>query len=346
MILTATNERVQSYLLANKPPTTKAKETRLDLFKQLIQKKIGVFLSELFPRKQEQVLDEILYLTSGSGIAKIGADRLAERADVSARTISTVVNKLKKTDQFIVARINNGQAGKYIFVDKLHPNFKEIMNVVFNIDAYQLAYQFASLEKSETVDTTDSNGDILGSNHLSSIINTSFLNNKYNNNQLDNDAVQEIQKEIDNEPVMDLNEQQKMIEQYATNEYQKLYFKTMNMIPLHEEIMSSLYKMALRVGSDATNKHFHAAKTATLELNMQLHQRTTNIRESVISLFTTMYKNLLNQQLVPEAGETPIKIESNKIVFYNWLDEREFDVPKTNVSIPESKYFYNWLDER
>lgn len=345
MILTASNERVQSYLLANTPPSTKAKETRLDLFIQLIQK-AGGFLSELFPRKQEQVLDEIIYLTSGSGIAKIGADRLAERADVSARTLSTVVNKIKTTDQYIVARINNGRAGKYIFVDKLHANFKEIMDVVFNLDASQHAYQFASLEKSETVDTTALNIDNSGSNHLSSIINTSSLNNKYINNQIDNEAVQEIQKEIVNEPVMDLNEQQKMIEQYATNEYQKLYFETMNTFPLHEEILSSLYKLALRVGSDATSKHFHAAKTATMELNMQLHQRTTNIKESMISLFTTMYKNVLNQEIVPEAGETPIKIESNRIVFYNWLDEREFDVPKTNVSIPESKYFYNWLDER
>ena len=137
MILTASNERVQAYLLGNTPPTTTAKEKRLEKFQKLLET-IGTFLSELFPNKQNHVLDEILYLTSGCGICKIGADRLAERAGVSERTASTAVYKLKQTNQFIVARINSGRAGKYIFVDKLHPNFKEIMDFVFNVDMEDL----------------------------------------------------------------------------------------------------------------------------------------------------------------------------------------------------------------
>lgn len=344
MILTATNERVQAYLLSNTPPTTKAKESRLETFKQLIQK-AGSFLSEIFPNKQKQVLDEILYLTSGCGIAKIGADRLAARADVSERTVSTTVKKIKETGQFIVARINSGRAGKYIFVDKLHLNFKEIMSVVFNTDATQFAYQFASLKKSETIDNTSSNDENSSSNHSISFINTSpLLCNS--NATLDNEAVQEIQKEIDNSSIIDIQEQKQMMDQYATNEYQQLYFEAMNMFPLHEEIMSNLYKMALRVGSDATNKHFHAAKTVTLELNMQLHERTTIVKESVVALFTKMYEEEFNRSEVRAVNDEPIKNESNKIVFYDWLNEREESDLQILSNIPENKYFYNWLDER
>lgn len=344
MILTASNERVQAYLLGNIPPTTTAKKKRLEKFEKLLQT-FGLFLSELFPNKQKNVLDEILYLTSGCGICKIGADRLAERAGVSERTVSTAVRQLKSTDQYIVARINSGHAGKYIFVDKLHPNFKEIMDFVFNLDAEQFAYPVASLQQAENLDITVSNNKKLDSNYSSSFIKTSFLYNNNLLNEMDNEAIQEIQKAIDEEPVINLDTQKEYLNEYATNEYQHLIFDTMRIFPLHKELENNLYKLSLRVGSNATIKEFNIAKNVMFELNMQLIQATTEIKNSVTALFSLLYKEaLLNTNHSKELIEPNNTVSSNAI-FYNWLDEREnYDLqPKTQ---PNSPFFYNWLDER
>lgn len=344
MILTASNERVQAYLLGNIPPTTTAKKKRLEKFQKLLQTS-GLFLSELFPNKQNNVLDEILYLTSGCGICKIGADRLAERAGVSERTVSTAVKQLKTTEQYIVARINSGHAGKYIFVDKLHPNFKEIMNFVFNLDAEQFAYQVASLQQSENVDITVSNDTKSDSNYSSSFIKTSSLYNNSSLSKMDNEVAQEIQKAIDEEPNMDLNTQKEQLNQYATNEYQHLLFETMRLFPLHKKLENNLYKLALRIGSNATIKEFHIAKSIMFELNMQLVQATTEIKNSITALFSSLYKEALSNADQPKENIKSNNTVSPNAIFYNWLDERE-NYDAQPITQPNSPFFYNWLDER
>lgn len=343
MFLTANNERVQAYMLGNTPPSTNAKRKRLSLFKELLEK-AGTFLSELFPNKQEQVMDEILYLTSGCGIAKIGADRLAERTNVSIRTVSTVVNKLKKTSQYIVARINSGRAGKYIFVDKLHPNFAEIMDVIFRIDATQFAYQVACLKPSQNTDTTSSNEENSSSNHNNQFTKTSSIYNNSLASHLDEEAVQEIQNQIDNEPVMDLDAQKEQLDQYATNEYQHLLFDTMRILPLHQEIENNLYKISLRVGSNATIREFHVAKDAVFELNVQLIESKTTIKQSTVALFESLYKEALSKPDKHSQSEQPAP--SSNFIFYNWLEERENSSNPEPSSVQESPYFYNRLDER
>lgn len=322
MILTASNERVQAYLLGNIPPTTTAKKKRLEKFEKLLHT-FGLFLSELFPNKQKNVLDEILYLTSGCGICKIGADRLAERAGVSERTVSTAVRQLKTTDQYIVARINSGNAGKYIFVDKLHPNFKEIMDFVFNLDAEQFAYQVASLQQAENLDITVSNNTKSDSNYSSSFIKTSFLHNNSSLNEMDNEAIQGIQKAIDEEPALNLDTQKEYLNEYATNEYQHLIFDTMRIFPLHKELENNLYKLSLRVGSNATIKEFNIAKNVMFELNMQLIQSTTEIKHSTVALFSSMYKKALSNMDQSKENIKSNNTVSPNAIFYNWLDERE-----------------------
>lgn len=334
--LTATNERVQAYMYNKQRPNKGLKNNRLQKFNDLLHQ-AGKFITELFPRKQVKVLDEILYITSGCGIAKIGLDKLAVRADVSERTAATAVKKLKETGQYIIARLNAGQAGKYIFVDKQHPNFLDIMEYVFHKDAIQLASHFATLQNAETVDTTDSNEQKEESNCFTSSISsfeTSFISDVNDIATLDKEAVQEIRNEIDSEPAVTIEEQKVLLEQYATNEHQKMYFEIMTMFPLHEEIKSSLWKLALRVGSDATVRHMHIAKTVTFELNMQLHERTTVIKESVVALFSDLYTKEL---AAPSKVETKAVASSRPVEFYDWLSEREsvFDGPN-----------YNWLDER
>lgn len=318
--LTASNERIQAYLQCSIAPSTSAKKKRFAKFEEVL-KSTGNFLTELFPNKQSDVLDEILFLTSGCGICKIGADRLADRANVSIRTVSTVVSKLKNTDQYIIARINSNRAGKYIFVDKLHKNFKEIMNVVFNVDAKQFAYQVASLSPAQNVDTAGENGEKSDSNQFNQDPKTCSL---YNNSDSDkNEVVQGIQQEIENEPVINLDDQKERLNEYATNQIQHLVFDTMRLFTLHQDIENNLYKIALRVGSNATMKEFAVAKDVIFELNLQLIQATTVVKESVTALFTDMYNAALTScEPAKKVIEQPRTVSDN-FVFYNWLDERE-----------------------
>lgn len=206
--LTATNERVQAYLNAAKEngvkPSTNAKKARMEMLQQLVAS-FGQFISELFPRKQAKVLDELVYLTAATGIAKISAASLAKRADVSERTVSTVVSKLKKTDDYIVARLNSGQAGKYIFVDKKNANFENIMQFVFGKDATQFAtqnaVQFASLKPLEIVEPQGIEGenDALNCFNCSNSFNELDIKDitEYNENAVktEGEAVKKIDKE-------------------------------------------------------------------------------------------------------------------------------------------------------
>ena len=206
-VLTATNERVQSYLNGQGiKPNTQAKKARMEMLKDLVAS-FGQFISELFPNKQAKVLDELVYLTAATGIAKISAENLAKRANVSQRTVSTVVSKLKKTGDYIVARLNAGQAGKYIFVDKKHTNFENIMQFVFGKDATQFATQnasqFASLENREVLvpQAIESENDALNYFNCSN----SFKNKDikditiYNENAVKTEDA--VVKEIDKEQV-------------------------------------------------------------------------------------------------------------------------------------------------
>lgn len=69
----------------------------------------------------------------------------------------SAVKALKQTGEFIVARLikTQGGAGKYIFIDKKHADFKEIMSEVFSLSDYQIAElnaeQFAEQKKTESL---------------------------------------------------------------------------------------------------------------------------------------------------------------------------------------------------
>lgn len=129
-------------ILNNSPKANRAaKQSRWEMLKQAIAN-IGKFFTELFPNKQRDVLDEIVYMTAATGIAKIGAAKLAKNAEASERTVSTVVHKLKKTGEYLIARI--GRAGKYVFIDAKHPNFHAIIDFLFDQDAPLVASSLAT----------------------------------------------------------------------------------------------------------------------------------------------------------------------------------------------------------
>lgn len=277
MILTANNQRVQ-HIITTSPvkPSTKLKKERLEKFQSIIQA-AGQFLSELFPNKQQQVLDEIIFLTSGCGIAKIGADVLANRAGVSIRTVSTAVKKIKQDGQFLVARLNVGGARKYVFIDKLHINFKEIMDYVFSLDAEQFAYQFAEQVFPESLESVSTNDEKQVSNYNNSFItqaNNSFVNNNYIYNAHEENVSGE--------------EQEMYIQQYGT-EYQIKFFNLMKLWPLPVVLEKDLHKLSLAADMQ-NNKELEIAKNTFINLAKDLN-KGLKITHSVRSMFVGAYEN-------------------------------------------------------
>lgn len=327
--LTATNQRVQFYITFGEACNKQAKEER---FKQLEKSLLdrGQFIDELFPKKQAAMLDKILYDTTGNGILKIGADKLAEYADASTRTVTNFNNALLSTDQFLIGRLKNSKTncGKLIYVDKLHANFNEIMREVFLLDATQIAELIAEQKQPENVDMTGIECENQPLNHFNSFNKTSFLNN---NIYIDaKDMKTAIKESIDQETPVSIDEQRERLNQYATNEYQIMLFDFLKEMPrLAPAITNNLYKLALAIGSDATAQHFHIAKDVIFNLSMRLEARSIAVNMSIRALFDTLYRERLNT------------LKTHVNASYEAVDTF---ADKTHVPRPE--LFYNWLEER
>lgn len=161
-ILTAYNQQVQKWTA---PPVKSKKMIRLTTF---IAKFEGIF-EAVFTDAKKAVLDEILYLTSNSGIATITGKRLVEKTGYKIRTVRAAVKALKDSEQFVVAQTANGRAGAYIFIDKEHENYPLIMKDLFDVDVKPVVIETthahqntlldaptdAHLENIETTATTD-----------------------------------------------------------------------------------------------------------------------------------------------------------------------------------------------
>ena len=335
--LTATNQQVQFYLsFTTDRPSKKIKCQRLDALAASLEEK-NIVMDKLFPNKQGGVLDHIVYITSASGISKVGADKLAETCGVSVKTVTNTVKALKMTDEFIVGRLEKttGGMGKYIFVDKKHPDFKQIMDVVFSISEHQFTEQFTERfterNLAETVDTTGLEGENNDFNHNNSFksFKTCSLNNLYINTESDKEA---IKASIDQESTLSLDEQKERLNEYATNEYQVMLFDFLRDMPrLDTSITDNLYKLSLAIGSNATIKEFNVAKDVVHELNMQLLARQTVVKTSVRALFDNLYlKRLKALRERSTASQEAIEVFADKTayiprpdLFYNWLDIRE-----------------------
>ena len=309
--LTASNERVQHFIYTSPvKPSTKLKTVRLGLFEDII-KRAGKFISELFPNKQQKVLDEIIYLTSGCGIAKIGSDVLADRAGVSVRTVNTVVKKLKDDGQFLVARINRSRAGKYIFVDKLHSNFKEIMDYVFSKNAEQFAYHFAEQVLSESLDTVRVKDENTVSNYNNSF--NSFKTCPINNNY--------IYKESENlEAVQEQPKQDEQVKSPYLNNYQsQLYDIIQIMEQFPAEIKSNANSLCLSVDIQNT-KQFVQAKDSLKNLAMDL-QEGLEIKESLRAVFSKAYKKAINRPKLIEVENT-VDQPVPPFALFDWIEKK------------------------
>lgn len=312
--LTASNTRVQFYLTySTEKPSTSAKCKRLAELQSRLEGR-NVMLDELFPNKQLAVLDHILYITSGTGIAKVGADKLAERCGVSTRTVMSAVKALKETDDFIVARLikTKGGAGKYIFVDKKHPNFREIMRVVFSLSDYKIAEltaeQFAEQESDESVEAVSVEEEKVSSN-------IDIYSIKQEKDNYISDITNAVKEAIEEETAPS----REYIEEYASNSLQIEFYDLLDGLAYPKPIDDVKHVLALRIGSDCDMKRFIKAKNLVHSISMRILEgyEFNNIPATFTAALTKS-----NSYEVPPVKAKP-KYPERPIAFYNWLNERE-----------------------
>lgn len=281
VLLTAYNEKVQEY---NAAPDKSYKKKRIESLEEAVRAAGSVF-ERLFSFSKKRVIDEIIYLASGSGICKIGGDKLAEKCGVSIRTVRAAVAALKKTDEFVVARLANERAGKYVFVDKSHPDYAWIMHDVFGVDARLNARQIARLQNAEKVDATASTDDKTALNGFSSNSSKQALKNI--NNIYNSAHTHESEK----------------LKSYAGQDAFALFERLSNDATMSEIIVAEAYNIALAYG-DCSEKQPDVAYDTLRKINYDL---STHLRanKSIRSIFLASYERNLyyaqrNNQMLSE----------------------------------------------
>ena len=327
-LLTATNERVQftisfSGLQTNK----KIKTKRLEVLKESLQDNTQLFFDEVFPRKQATVLDTILYYLSGSGIAKTGRDSLANKCDCSIRTVSSVVEKIREMPflHILVGKLKG--TNKYVFVDLLHQNAKEILREVFDLSdkeiAYRYAHHFAHPQNAETLEAVSLEGQNESPNCLTDLSkqtnqNIISLNKEY----LYSRELEAIKKEIEN----NAQNNREYVVKYASNPFQIAFYDFLNGFPLPNSMEEVKSVLALRVGSNATAKTYSKATNLIMTMTKRIKEEGYQF-ENVVAAFTRGLEKAM-KYVIPER---------KKPQGYNWLEEQEQ---------PKKGHFYNWLEER
>lgn len=307
--LTATNQRVQFYLTyTTEKPNTAAKRTRLAALTKSLQEQ-GIMFDEIFPSKQLSVLDQILYITSGAGIAKVGADKLAEKCGVSKTTVYNAVRALKETGEFVVARLikTSGGAGKYIFIDKRHFNFKEIMREVFTLSDAKICELFVGQKNEETVGAVSVDEENKGSNFIN-------INLKQEKDNYISD-IENIKRSIETEVSIPTRE---YVEQYASNPFQIAFYDLLSEIPYDSSILRLKHVLALRIGSDADIKRFNTAKNIIQSIAIRISDGYEF--ENIVAAFTAALKNAVNYEKIIKVESKP-KNRVSRVTFYNWLED-------------------------
>lgn len=320
--LMTTNKRVQFFLTyTTDKPATALKQKRLALLEKALERR-NIMLDELFPIKQLKVLDYILYITSGAGICKVGAEHIAKKCDVSVTTVYNAVRALKQTDEFIIARLvkSGGGAGKYVFVDKKHANFNEIMREVFGFSDSKIAELFVEQSFAEQPDVSR-----LESNNQSSNIDIYLkheLSNKYIS--ISHDTKEAVQGEVEksNDNSIDF------INTYASNPYQIALYEFISNMPYSNKVFSKRAVIGLRVGSDCDFNRFVIAKKVIHSIAMRIAEGF--VFENVVAVFSkalaeSVKRGKLEERVILSEVKPGLSDErvTPVVPFYNWLTQRE-----------------------
>ncbi|PGC85733.1 cytosolic protein [Bacillus toyonensis] len=327
--LTAYNTDVQKYMQKNRLSTQKKNET-IDAMRKRIDDTNQSFES-LFPSrsKRKNVMDYIIYMLSGNGICKIAAEKLADKADCSVRTVTATVRALKQTGELLVAGLADGK-NKYVFVLKTHPNFTTIMKEVFYIDAELNANQVAEQKNHETLETVRLETEKTSSNYNNSINSFSSLKQEKNNDRVS--LMESIENELE-EAQNDIHKEFERVHTYFVNEYQEMMYHTIKAGTYHPILKANASIISLRVGSNCDESLFLLAFNALGKINRFLKNNGI-LTDSVQALFTKTYNDNIRLSKLHKkvyTGYSDVHNKKTSFIFYNWLEDSGPKESSTNT---------------
>lgn len=304
-VYTVYNKVVQQYIMEHAvKPTTKKVNERLDILQASVHEQCGIF-AKLFPGKRNQVLNEIAYATGGCGIWKIGAATLARKADCSERTVYAAVSALKKTGEFIVARLADGHAGHYVFVDKRSEHFEDIMYEVFGLPASEIAGLVAGLvaglENAETVDTTSVEDAKQGSNYINSF---NLLNKPLKDNNIFNLGIT-TDARVD-----------------FMNDWEKSLYELVK--PLIKDNQVSDVQKAILGMSVKSQREFIKAKSVLLNTLTDIINGTLTIAKTLRATVVAAYEKALARPAVKKHIEPTYQATDYEL--HDWLNDDKIDL--------------------
>lgn len=327
-ILNAYDETVQDFITIHKPKSNKNYSfKRMESFKAS-EKEKGLIFEATYPKKQYDVLTQILIMVAQTGISKISVEELAKKANCGRTTVKEVARKLKNGTQILVARLKSRKKnnGHYIFVDKLHENFKAILKEVFMLDESEIIlydqhndHNSDQLKSAENVDTSSLNKEKIGYKGFKGF---NSLKQAINNNNIyiGESEKMAISEEIENEKSESPEEQRKQLEEYSTNQYQLAFYDFIQLMTQYPKLVSdNAYKLSLRIGSDCTIERFMKAKNVLQRLVMDIDSGLQV--DNIVATFTGALKNKLSYPEIPKKEVASIP-EPPKCAFYNWLDNK------------------------
>ena len=339
--LTAYNADVQKYMQQNRLSTQKKNEI-IDAMRKRVDDANQSFES-LFPSrsKRKDVMDHIIYMLSDTGICKIAAETLADKADCSVRTVNAAVRALKQTGEILVAGLADGK-NKYVFVLKMHSNFTNIMEEVFYIDAEQIAElnarQVAEQKNDETLETVGIETEKMSSNSINSF---NSLKQEKNNDKVS--LVESIENEL-KEAQTNVKKEFERIHTYFVNEYQEMMYHTIKAGTYHPTLKANASIIGLRVGSNCDKSLFHLAFNALGKMDRFLKNNGI-LTDSVQALFTKVYSDNIKLSRMPKkhhTGSSNIHNTKTPIIFYNWLEDtgtKESSAKTMDSSFVPSVYY-------
>lgn len=311
-LLTAYNKDVQRFMMKNGRCTTKRKTAIITAIEEAVINAGGSF-GKLFPSKSKRkdVMDEIMFLLSGSGICKVESKTLANKLNCSVRTVFDAVKNIKATGEVLVAGLADGK-NKYVFVLKSHTNFETIMKEVFFLETTgQNDGQIAELQDAENVETT-------GIDEKKTTINGFDLNIS----KQERDIIQRFIENDVQESESNTAEMREKLVNYTANENQLMFFDLIMDFPFPQAIKDKAGILALRMGMDCDEKR--RAKAWCLLNNIASNMVNGVEIRNVVAVFSEGIDKPLDRYIVKKAEMVaPPKPKLKIPVFYNWLEERE-----------------------
>lgn len=125
--LTAYNEQVRKFTAAPTPKAKSLKQIRMAMFEACF----GGIFEKSFTKARIRVLDEIIFKSAETGIYAAKAETIAANCGLSTKTVTRAVAEIKKSDEYVIAYSATGRKGGYIFIDRKHEKFGEIMVGLF-----------------------------------------------------------------------------------------------------------------------------------------------------------------------------------------------------------------------